>query len=97
MIHLRPVPAACHNDLHKCTHVFLCQDTKLQALQPPYSGYYQVLSQKVKTLQLLVRGRPLTASTDRVKPAYVLNGTDHRNTTFNPGSSTITRHASYTL
>jgi hypothetical protein len=60
-------------------HVTMCQ-----VLQPPYSGPYQVLSQKEKTLQLLVRGRPITVSTDTVKPAYILNGTDRRNTTFNP-------------
>jgi cleavage and polyadenylation specificity factor subunit 1 len=82
MARLRPIPAACHNDLRKCTHVFLCQDTTRQALQPPYSGPYQVPSQKEKTLQLLVRRRPVTVSTDRVKPTYVLNGTDRGNTTF---------------
>jgi hypothetical protein len=81
MAHLRLVPAArhaspatiVHKDLHNCTHVFLCQDASHQALEPPYSGPYLVLSRKVKTLQLFVRGKPLTVSTDRVKPAYVLN------------------------
>jgi hypothetical protein len=28
-------------------------------------------------------GRPVTVSTNRVKPAYILNGTDCRNSTFN--------------
>jgi hypothetical protein len=49
---LRPVPAAhhassatfVHKDLHNCTHVFFHQDTTRPALQPPYSGPYQVLS-----------------------------------------------------
>jgi hypothetical protein len=52
MAHLRPVPAAQHtspatfvySSLEKCTHVFLRQDTKRRALEPPYSGPYQVLS-----------------------------------------------------
>jgi hypothetical protein len=75
MARLRPVPAArhaspatfMHNDLEKCTHVFLHQDTIRRALEPPYSGPYQVLSRREKTMQLLVRGRPVTVSIDRVK------------------------------
>jgi cleavage and polyadenylation specificity factor subunit 1 len=81
---LRPVPAArhaspstfVHSDLESCTHIFLRQDTTRRAFEPPYSGPYQVLSRREKTLQLLMRGRPVTVSTDRVKPAYILNGTD---------------------
>jgi cleavage and polyadenylation specificity factor subunit 1 len=84
MARLRPVPAAghtspstfVHSDLERCTHVFLRQDTTRRALEPPYSGPYRVLSRRAKTLQLLVCERPVTVSTDRVKPAYTLNGTD---------------------
>jgi hypothetical protein len=91
MARLRPVPAARHNypstfvhsDLERCTHVFLLQDTTRRAFEPPYSGPYRVLSRRVKTLQLLVRGRLVTIPTDRVKPAYTLNGTD-RGSNFNP-------------
>jgi hypothetical protein len=91
MAHLRPVPAArqaypatfVHSDLEKCTYIFLSQDTKHQALEPPYNGPYQVLSRREKTLQLLMHGRPVTVSTNRVKLAYILNGTDHRNNSFN--------------
>jgi hypothetical protein len=77
---LRPVPAArhvspstfVHSYLERCTHVFLRQDTtRRTTLEPPYSGPYQVLSRREKTL----RGRPVIVSTDRVKPAYILNGT----------------------
>jgi hypothetical protein len=54
MARLRPVPAACHaspatfvhSDLGKCMHVFLRQDTARRALEPPYSGPYQVLSRR---------------------------------------------------
>jgi hypothetical protein len=95
MARLTPVPSArhtspstfVHSDLERCTHVFLRQDTTRRALEPPYSGPYQLLSGRVKTLQLLVRGRPVTVSTDRVKPAYTLNGTDPGNN-FNPPVST---------
>jgi hypothetical protein len=92
MARLRPVPAACHtspatfvhSDLEKCTHIFLCQDTTSRALEPPYSGPYQVLSWREKTLQLPMCGRLVTVSTDSVKPAYMLNETDRRTTiTFN--------------
>jgi hypothetical protein len=80
MARLRPVLAArhtspstsVHSDLERCTHIFLRQDTTRRALEPPYSGSYQVLSRRVKTLQLLVRRRPVTVSTDRVNTAYTL-------------------------
>jgi cleavage and polyadenylation specificity factor subunit 1 len=79
---LRAVPAGrhtspstfVHSDHERCTHVFLRQDTTRRALEPPYSGPYQVLSHRAKTLQLLVRVRPVTVSRNRVKPAYTLNG-----------------------
>jgi hypothetical protein len=70
MARLRPVPAALHpspstflhSDLEKYTHVFLRQDTTRRALESPYSGPYQVLSRRKKTLQLLVRGKPVTVN-----------------------------------
>jgi hypothetical protein len=91
MAHLRPVPAVdqastatfVHKDLHKCTHVFLRQNATHRALEPTYNGPYQVLSRGEKTLQLLVRGKPVTMSADRVKPAYVLKETESGSTTFN--------------
>jgi hypothetical protein len=66
--HLRSVPAACHASpatfmhygLYNCSQVFLWQDTTSRALEPPYSGPYQVLSQREKTLRLLVHGWPIT-------------------------------------
>jgi hypothetical protein len=99
MVRLRPVPAACHaslvtfvhSDLGKCTHVFLRQDTTRRALDPPYSSPYLVLSWREKTLQLLMCGRPVTVSADRVKPAYMLSGTDRGNSSFTqPANATLT-------
>jgi hypothetical protein len=80
MARLRPVPAARHaspatfehSDLESCTHVFLRQDSTRRTLEHSYSGPYQVLSRREKTMQHLVRGRPVTVSIDRVKPAYFL-------------------------
>ena len=86
MARVRPVPAAriaipatfVHSALENCTHVFLRQDSTHRELEPPYTGPYQVLSWREKTLQLLVHGRHVTVSTDRVKPAYILQESDHR-------------------
>jgi cleavage and polyadenylation specificity factor subunit 1 len=85
MARLRPVPAArhaspatfVHRDLTDCTHVFLRQDAVRRALEPPYSGPYPVLSRREKTLQIRMRGRPVTVSTDRVKPAYTWEESDY--------------------
>jgi hypothetical protein len=65
-----------YKDHHNCTYVFLRQDATHHTLEPPYSSRYQVLSWNEKTLQLLVRGKPLTVSTNRIKPAYIFNETD---------------------
>jgi cleavage and polyadenylation specificity factor subunit 1 len=91
---VRPIPATrhafpvtfVHRNLEKCTHVFLRQDTTRRAFEPPYSGPYKVLSRREKTMQILVRDRPITVSTDRVKPAYMLNETGNGTATmtFNP-------------
>jgi hypothetical protein len=48
-------------------------------LELPYSGPYQVLSRRQKTMKLLVHGKPVTVSTNRVKLAYILNEADHKN------------------
>jgi hypothetical protein len=55
-----------------------------RALEPQYSGPYQVLSRRDKTLLLLVHGRPVTVSTDRAKPAYILNQTIRGNNSTPP-------------
>jgi hypothetical protein len=92
---LRPVLAShnassaifVHKDLHNCKRVFLRQDATRRALEPPYSGPYQVLSRREKTLQLLVRGKPVSVSAERVKPAYVFNEADCGRPIFNPLAS----------
>ena len=83
MDQLRPAPAACHaspatyvhNDLRDSTHIFLRQDTK----PAPWSHRTvsrTVIARTEKALQI-VRGRQVTISADRVKPAYILEGTQH--------------------
>jgi hypothetical protein len=95
MASLRPVPAAhhassatfVHKDLHNSTHVFLRQNATRRTLEPSYSGPYQFLSRREKTLWLLVCGKPVTVSADKVKLAYMLNEADCGSTIFNPLSS----------
>ena len=89
MSQLRPIPAArhaspatfIHRDLKDTTHVFLRQDALRRALHPPYSGPYKVLTRTDKTFQLSVRGKPVTVSADRVKPAYTINEAEEGITT----------------
>jgi hypothetical protein len=71
-----------HSNLKKRAHVFLHQDTTRRALESPYRGPYQILSWREKTLQLLMRGRPVAVSADRVKLGYIISGTDRGNNTF---------------
>jgi hypothetical protein len=95
MARLRPLPATrhtnpgtfLHTDLTNCTHGFFRQDSTRRVLEPSYSGPYQVLSRKDKTLKLLVRGKPVTVSSDRVKPAYIFNEEDCGTTTFKPATT----------
>jgi hypothetical protein len=47
--HTSPSPFV-HSDLESSNHVFLRQDTTRRALEPPYSGPYQFLSRRAKTL-----------------------------------------------
>jgi len=85
MDQLRPTPAArhaspatfIHKDLRDSTHVFLRQDSIRRALEPPYTGPHKVIARTDKTLTIVVRGRQVNVSADRVKPAYVLDGTQH--------------------
>jgi hypothetical protein len=79
-----------HSNLEKGTHVFLHQDTTRRDLElpAPYSGPYQVLSRKNKTLQLLICGRPVTVSAERVKPTYILNRANCRNNPNPPAAAT---------
>jgi hypothetical protein len=74
-------------------HVFLRQDATRRALEPPYSGPYQVLSRREKTLQLLVRGKPVTVSADRVKPAYVFERDRLWEHSFQPRGQRYSRHS----
>ena len=85
MDQLGPTPAArhaspatfIHKDLQDSTHVFLRHDAARRALEPPYSGKHKVIARTDKTLTIVVRDRQVKVSADQVKPAYILEGTQH--------------------
>ena len=78
---LQPSPAARHikrkififKDLALCSHVFLRDDSLRGALQPPYTGPYEVLERGEKTFKISIKGKSVTVSIDRIKPAYILS------------------------
>lgn len=78
---LRPCPASRHSsdkifvfkDLTTCTHVFLRDDTVRGTLQPAYTGPYKVLDRGHKAFKLDMKGKSVTVSIDRLKPAYILS------------------------
>ena len=76
----RPFPVLNHGTprsrvdpaLSGATHVFLRVDAVKRPLVPPYEGPFQVLSRTSKTFVILKRGKPITVTIDRLKPAYFL-------------------------
>ncbi|XP_046976518.1 uncharacterized protein LOC124542634 [Vanessa cardui] len=78
---LRPVPAQHHStrktfifkDLTTCSHVFLREDALRGSLQPAYTGPHKVISRGAKTFNIDFKGKVVTESIDRLKPAYILS------------------------
>lgn len=82
---LKPSPASRHNgrrhtfifkDLSTSSHVLLRDDTPCGALKPAYSGPFEVITRGEKVFKILVKGKPLTVSIDRIKPAFILHDSD---------------------
>ncbi|KAG6438787.1 hypothetical protein O3G_MSEX000224 [Manduca sexta] len=78
---LKPVPTSHHTkpkifiykDLVSAKYVFLREDASRTPLQPAYTGPYKVLERTDKVYKLLVKGKPVTVTIDRLKPAYVIS------------------------
>lgn len=78
---LRPVPTQHHStrktfifkDLNSCSHVFLREDALRGSLQPAYTGPHKVLQRGGKYFKINVKGKDVTVSIDRIKPAYILS------------------------
>ena len=61
-----------HKDLSTSSHVFVRHDAVRKSLQPPYDGPFPVITRDDKAFKLDIRGKPVTVSIDRLKPAFVL-------------------------
>ncbi|KAF7263487.1 hypothetical protein GWI33_002220 [Rhynchophorus ferrugineus] len=78
---LRPVEGTRHGDgkifvfkdLDTATHVFVRHDSPKTPLQMPYDGPYEVISRSEKVFILLMRGKQVPVSIDRLKPAYCIS------------------------
>ncbi|XP_076262863.1 uncharacterized protein LOC143197715 [Rhynchophorus ferrugineus] len=78
---LRPVEGTRHGDnkifvfkdFATATHAFVRHDSPKMPLQMPYDGPYEVISRSEKVFILLMRGKQVPVSIDRLKPAYRIN------------------------
>ncbi|UYV73410.1 hypothetical protein LAZ67_10003088 [Cordylochernes scorpioides] len=66
-----------HKDLKTCSHVFIRTDRVKKPLEPPYEGPFPVLDRTDKYFTLKVKGRNVTISIDRLRPAYLLADSDN--------------------
>lgn len=60
-------------DLFNCKFIFLRKARLKPAFSPLFEGPYEVVSRTNKLITVMKRGKALTVSIDRVKPAYLLN------------------------
>ncbi|KZC08086.1 hypothetical protein WN55_09978 [Dufourea novaeangliae] len=58
-------------DLPTATHVFLRTDSAKSSLQLPYEGPFPVISRTDKIYTISVKGKEMTVSVYRLKPAYI--------------------------
>lgn len=65
-------------DLFHTEYVFVRNDTVKQLLQHPYDGPFKVLSRGPKTFILYIRGKEVTVTINRLKPAYMLADGDEQ-------------------
>lgn len=77
---LKPVHASRHSkhkifvfkELATAEQVFLREDALRAPFQPAYTGPHKVLERGDKVFRLLVKGKSVTVTIDRLKPAFVL-------------------------
>ena len=95
---LQPSPAARHNSKHmtfiykelsSATHVFL-RDCTAGGLKPAYSGPHKVIERGDKVFKIMVNGKQVAVSIDRIKPAFILHDPD--NTSHSPHTTNIHRN-----
>ena len=58
------------DDLHVCSHVWVCRDGHVKPLESLYDGPYLVLSHSAKVFQLQMGPKSVSVSIDRLKPVH---------------------------
>ena len=79
-----PMPVSYHGTqssrldpaLHSSAQVFLRVGAVRRPLVPPYLGPFKVLRRGPKTFDILQNGKTATVTVDRLKPAFLLPGSD---------------------
>lgn len=77
---IQPVPTQHHSqrkvfvykNLATCSHVFLREEMLRSALQPAYTGPHEVIKRGAKFFKIKLKGKDVTVSVDRLKPAFIL-------------------------
>ncbi|XP_030036924.1 uncharacterized protein LOC115452513 [Manduca sexta] len=91
-----PPPASRHcshrspfvfRDLATSSHVFLRDDTVAGSLKPAYTGPHEVLQRGDKVFKIVLNGKTVTVSIDRLKPAYLLRDTHSHTDNTQPHTS----------
>lgn len=93
----KPLPTKSHHsvkpfisqDLKTCTHVFVRQDGVRQSLQPPYNGPFEVTLRNDKIFKVVIKGKLVSISIDRLKPAYLVADSPTPERTVSPSEGTI--------
>lgn len=62
-----------HDELHKCSHVYLRHDASTKPLTPTYDGPYEVIARNDKYYNIQLHNRRANIAIDRLKPAFRLN------------------------
>ena len=65
-------PRFIYKELKTCSHVFVRHDAVRKPLQSPYDGPFLVKNRNDKAFDVDIRGKTVTVSIDRLKPAFVL-------------------------
>ena len=66
-----PQTSFVHRSLDTCTHIFLRIDAVRKPLQPPYLGPFKVLKRNPKFFVIEQKGKHVSVSIDRLKPAFL--------------------------
>lgn len=102
---IQPTPASRHDnkpvfvfkDLATSSHVFLREEMHRGSLTPAYTGPHEVLKRGDKVITIRLKNTPVTVSVDRVKPAYILHDTLHKNTDSNTHTPSTPQNPPQTL